>query len=241
MSVGNPLAAALSDPWGALRLVLDGPLHPGGEAATCGLLDRAEVGPATRLVDVGCGAGEAVRLARERGADAVGVDAAPSDGAPSDTTVRGALERLPLRPGRVDVLLAECVVCLAEDLDGALRDAHDALRPGGRLALSDVVVDGDIPDLPPTLAEPLCLTGDRRRDRLFGAVETAGFEFQDHRDHQEDLLALRDEVQATVDYERLLPLLGEEGDRLLDGIETLETAAEDGRVGYVSLVATASG
>jgi hypothetical protein len=42
-----------------------------------------------------------------------------------------------------------------------------------------------------------------------------------------------------VDYERLLGSMGDRGQRLLDGIDELERAVEDGRIGYVSIVATA--
>ena len=56
--------------------------------------------------------------------------------------------------------------------------------------------------------------------------------------HRDNLLAMRDELAGTVDYERLLGLLGETGQRALDGIETLESAVESDRVDYVSLVAT---
>ena len=69
------------------------------------------------------------------------------------------------------------------------------------------------------------------------AVEDAGFAVADVRDHRDDLLAMRDLVADRVDYERLLPLLGDRSDALLDGIRDLEAAAEDGRLGYVSLVA----
>jgi cyclopropane fatty-acyl-phospholipid synthase-like methyltransferase len=62
----NPLDALASNPWGTLEAVPDGPLHPGGRAATERLLDRADVGPGSRLLDPGCGAGGAVAAARSR-------------------------------------------------------------------------------------------------------------------------------------------------------------------------------
>lgn len=61
----------------------------------------------------------------------------------------------------------------------------------------------------------------------------------DVRDHRDELLEMRDEVESKVDYRSLLTLMGERGRRILDGIDELEEAVEDGRVGYVSLVATA--
>jgi hypothetical protein len=48
---------------------------------------------------------------------------------------------------------------------------------------------------------------------------------------------MRDRMMKAIDYERLLALLGERGDRIEAGIEDLESAVESGRVGYVSIVA----
>lgn len=232
------LTAAQRNPWGALRLLLDGPLHPGGAEATADLLDRAAVGEGTRLIDVGCGAGDALTQARERGATAVGLDSQPAADAPRDATLRGELTRLPVRDGSADVALAECVLCLADDPAVALGEAHRVLDDGGRLALSDVVLDGELPALPATVEQALCLTGDRRRERLFGAVEAAGFTVDDRREHPGDLLEMRDRIADRVDYERLLGNFGERGERLLGAVEELEAAVEDGRLGYVSAVAT---
>jgi SAM-dependent methyltransferase len=230
------LDAALSNPWGMLDTMLAGPLHPGGTEATAALLDRAGVGPSTRLLDVGCGAGDALSVARDRGADALGIDPEPS----TDRAVQGDAMALPIKGGSVDVLLAECVLCLT-DLDVALAEANRVLADGGRLALSDVVVDGDRPDVPDAAADALCLTGARSRDRLTGRVEAAGFTVADTANHHDDLLAMRDRVTDRVDYEGLLGMMGERGQRALSAIEAIEAAVEAGDISYVSLVATAQG
>jgi SAM-dependent methyltransferase len=233
-SLGNPLELALENPWTVLEAVLDGPVHPGGREATAGLLDRADVAAGTRLLDVGCGAGGALGMARDRGATAVGLDRSPGD-APG--SVRGNMTALPVRTASVDVVLAECVLCLAPSLPDALAETNRVLAPGGRLALSDVVVAGDPPDLPGPVAETLCLTGRRSRAGLVTTIEDAGFAVGEVRDHREDLLAMRDDLRSKVDYEGLLGALGERGERVRAGIEDLETAVEEGDVGYVSLVA----
>lgn len=232
----NPLDAALSNPWGALRRVVGDPLHPGGYEATERLLDRADVTADTKLLDVGCGAGGALELARNRGASAVGLDRDPA----GDGTVAGEVTSLPVRTGHVDVVLSECVVCLADDVDSALAEARRVTGPDGRLALSDVVVEGETPDVPDPMARALCLDGPRDRETLLARIEGAGFAVGEVRDHRDDLLAMRDDVQSAVDYEGLLGLLGERGERILAGIEALEAAVESGEVGYVSLVAEAT-
>lgn len=226
------LDAALADPWSAMERLVDGSLHPGGREATAALLDRADVGPGTRLLDVGCGAGDALALARDRGATAWGIDPAPG----TDRAVRGDATTLPVQAGSVDVVLAECVLCLT-DLSAALTETERVLADGGRLALSDVVVKGDEPALPEPVAEALCLTGARSRERVTEALDAAGFTVGTVRDHREDLLAMRDEVAGRVDYEGLLGAMGERGRAVRDGLRDLERALDDGRVGYVSVVA----
>ena len=113
------------------------------------------------------------------------------------------------------------------------------LREGGRLAVSDVVVAGEKPVVPDGVAEALCLTGARRRDDLTAALEAAGFAVQSMNDHHDDLVAMRDRVQRRVDYGPLLGLLRERGTRIRTAIEDLEAAVDDGRIGYVSVVARA--
>jgi SAM-dependent methyltransferase len=229
--------AALADPWRTLGALLDGPLHPGGAAATERLLDRAGVDGGTRLLDLGCGAGDALAAARDRGADAVGLDPAPA----ADRALRGTATALPIRDGAVDVVLAECVLCLT-DLPAALDECRRVLAPGGRLALSDVVVDdaAGTPTLPPALAEALCLTGARSREELTAALEARGFAVDAVSDHHEDLLAMRDRLCDRVDYDALLGVMGERGRELRDEIRAVEDAVESGRVSYVSAVARRS-
>lgn len=224
---------ALSNPWQALDRVLDGPLHPGGAAHTRGLLDRADVGDGTLLLDAGCGAGHTPALARERGAEDVGVDHEPPAG-----EIRADVSALPVRDGGVDVVLAECVLCLVHDRSRAIEEFGRVVRADGRLALSALVVEGQVPDRPDPVAGVLRLSDAPSRDGLVADVERAGFDVRAVRDRPEDLLAMRDRVAARVDYEALLGLLGERGDELQAAIDDLESAVETGRLGYVSLVAT---
>lgn len=225
--------SVLSNPWETMRLVVGDPLHPGGDAATEDLLDRAGVTAGTRLLDVGCGAGGALSLARDRGARAVGVDLDPA----GDRTLRGHLGSLPVQTSAIDVVLAECVLCLADDLDAALAETRRVIPDDGRLALSDVVVEGDLDGVPDRLARALCLTGQRDRAHLRDRIEAAGYAVGELQDHREDLLAMRDRAQRRVDYEGLLGAMGPQGASLLDAVRELESAIERGDVGYVSLVA----
>ena len=227
------LETALANPWNTLRTVLDGPLHPGGREATERLLDRANVTAGTRLVDVGCGAGQSLTVARDRGVEAIGVDRDPS----GDGTVRGEMTQLPFHDGSVDIVLAECVMCLAANRDRALSEAYRVLEPGGTLAVSDVVVEDALPDLPKPMIRALCLQNSRSRTETVSGIEDAGFVVEGIRDHREELLEMRDQVASKVNYEGLLSLMGDRGTRILDRIQDAEQAVDNGRISYISVVA----
>ena len=223
---------ALANPWAVLEYVLDGPLHPGGKEGSEALMDRADVGEGTRVLDVGCGLGHSIALARERGAEVIGLDLDPPRAG-----VRGDLSVLPIHDESVDVVLAECVLCLVPERSLAFDELRRVVRSNGRLGLSDIVLEGEVPALPEPIAEALCLSNASSRDQLIERIERAGFIVEEVQDHHGDLLTMRDRIEACIDYEAFLGTVGERGDELSAAIEDIETAVKTGRIGYVSLVA----
>jgi arsenite methyltransferase len=168
-------AAAYRHP--AVRWLLGGELHPGGEATTRRSLDLIGIRPGERLLDIASGLGTSALLAaREYGCLVAGIEyggemiaeaSRSADAAGLSDRVgfsAGDAEALPFEDGRFDAVLCECSLCTFQAKQRALAEIRRVLAPGGRLALSDVVVDR--PRLPPkldgVLATVACIGGRSR-------------------------------------------------------------------------------
>ena len=92
--------------------------------------------------------------------------------------LKGEIESIPLPDNSVDVVISNCVINLSSDKDRVLREAFRVLKPGGRFAVSDVVVRGDVPRevREHVLLWVGCIAGALRDSDYFAKLAQAGFE-----------------------------------------------------------------
>lgn len=110
--------------------------RPGGPQLTRRLVSCGGLARGARVLDVGCGAGDTVRLLREEyHLDAFGVDPLAT---PSPYIQVAAAEHLPFGDAHFDAVLCECSFSLVEDPAQALAEFSRVLRPSGRLLLTDL-------------------------------------------------------------------------------------------------------
>lgn len=89
----------------------------------------------------------------------------------------GEIEHLPVGDNSVDVIISNCVINLSPDKPQVLREAYRVLKPGGRLAISDIITEGELPqELRDNLnAWAGCIAGAISVKEYITVIETAGF------------------------------------------------------------------
>ena len=153
----------------------------------------AELREGEVVLDLGSGGGIDVLLSARRvgpTGKAYGLDMtdemlalARSNQAKSGVTnaefLRGEIEHIPLPDNTVDVIISNCVINLSADKDAVMREAFRVLKPGGRFAVSDVVVRGH--DVPAEVRRSMelwigCVAGALEENDYRAKLDNAGFE-----------------------------------------------------------------
>jgi len=160
LGCGNPTALAELRPG---ETVLD--LGSGGGIDV--LLSARRVGPTGKAYGLDM-TDEMLELARKNQSDS---------GLSNVEFLKGEIEAIPLPDASVDVIISNCVINLSGDKDRVLAEAFRVLKPGGRFAVSDVVVRGPVPE---AIRKSLdlwvgCIAGAMEETEYIGKLERAGF------------------------------------------------------------------
>jgi SAM-dependent methyltransferase len=126
--------------------------------------------------------------------------------------LKGEIENIPLPDNSVDVIISNCVINLSGNKDRVLSEAFRVLKPGGRFAVSDIVVRGEMP------------SDIRRRVELWagcvaGALEDREYVSKLTREGFENVEVEPTRVYKAADAKDLLASLGAEGDRIAAAVE----------------------
>ncbi len=179
LGCGNPVALASLEPG---QVVLD--LGSGGGIDV--LLSARRVGPTGKAYGLDM-TDEMLALARRNAADA---------NVTNVEFLKGQIEAIPLPDNSVDVIISNCVINLSGDKPRVLAEAFRVLKPGGRFAVSDVVVRGDVSDALRRNMELWvgCVAGALGAQEFLDMLRAAGFESPTIEPtrvyHAEDALAL---------------------------------------------------
>ena len=160
LGCGNPTALAQLQPG---ETVLD--LGSGGGIDV--LLSAKRVGPTGKAYGLDM-TDEMLALARENQRKA---------GVQNVEFLKGAIEAIPLPDSSVDVIISNCVINLSGDKDRVIREAFRVLKPGGRFAVSDVVIRGEVP---PEIRKSMelwvgCIAGALQESEYRQKLQAAGF------------------------------------------------------------------
>ncbi len=151
----------------------------------------AQLKPGEIVLDLGSGGGIDVLLSARRvgpGGKAYGLDMTDDmlalarenqkkSGIDNVEFLKGEIENIPLPDNSVDVIISNCVINLSADKARVLREAFRVLKPGGHLAVSDVVVRGEVPE---EIRRSLllwvgCIAGALSEDDYVSKLTAAGF------------------------------------------------------------------
>ncbi len=150
----------------------------------------AEIRPGETVLDLGSGAGlDCFLAARDVGpaGRVIGVDMTPDMLARARANAakvgytnvefrEGEIERLPVEDNSVDLVMSNCVINLSPDKPQVFREIHRVLKPGGRMVVSDIVLNGKLPRVlqKSAAAYAACIAGAAQKEDYLRFIEQAG-------------------------------------------------------------------
>jgi arsenite methyltransferase len=207
--------------------------HPGGLALTLRSMQLSGLVQGSRILDLGCGAGETLRLLRALGFNATGVDPRPGNGDNANRICAPATA-LPVSDRSIDGILAECSLSVMEHRQQVLSECARVLVPGGRLIVCDLYARNPAAIDQVRALDRSCVAGMIVREELDADLKEHGFTIDVWEDHSQ---ALREFVARFLMHHDSLETLWN-----CDGTgakaQQTQNAMRAVRAGYFMLVAT---
>ena len=195
-----------------VRLLLGDVLHPGGLELTGYLGTVVGLRSEDKVLDIACGRGaSAVYLAKRVGCHVTGLDygqdnitAAESHAATESVAhltafKKGDAEGLPFEDESFDIVISECSFCTFPDKITAAQEMVRVLRRYGRIGMTDVTIDGPLPeDIQSLLGWVACLAGTGSSELYVSILEDAGFSDFIVEDKRDALLAMVNDIRRKL-------------------------------------------
>lgn len=243
----------------AARMILGEGWHPGGLELTGKLVHRLGVGSGHVVLDVACGIGTSASfLPNSFGCRVIGLDrsqASTAEAARHVTSGTGMTQfavsdshHLPLMDGSVDAVVLECVLSTFAYKDAAVRELARVLKPGGKMGITDVVVDGELPPaLKASWLQPFCVSGALSMAKYQELLDHSGFETIIHEYRTQDAIEFIENVRKRLFVVQMLsgvgklPVSREDVEQARRLIMTVKRSVEEHKLGYALFVAQKRG
>ncbi|MBA3743846.1 methyltransferase domain-containing protein [Sporichthya sp.] len=250
-------AAAYGADW--LGLLLGESYHPGGLALTRRLVSHLNVPAGGWVLDVASGRGaSALAIAGDDDRRVCGVDlseanvlAARAAAAAAGVTDRvefrlGDAEALPVTEGEFDALICECALCTFPDKATAVAQMARALRPGGRVGITDVTAEVErLPDrLRSMAAQMACIGATTTVEGYRALLADAGMAVVRVENHDDVLVRMVEQIEARLHLVRMLArnsAPGVDPQQISSVVTEVKDAIARGLLGYTLIVARTPG
>jgi arsenite methyltransferase len=205
------------------------------------------------VLDAACGHGESTRfLAREYGCRVYGLDlsrtlthgAASTHNGEDTYYLVGDGEHLPLKDDSFTAAISECSMCLMPESRKGIREIFRALRPSGRMGITDITISGPLPsELEETLLRFLCISNEISWSEYATLIEAEGFDRVEVTDESSSLNELLEVLRKRLFLAELLEAVGKLSvgkDRLDHGkrlVSLANAAVDQGSLRYAMITA----
>jgi arsenite methyltransferase len=245
----------------AAKLLLGDSLHPGGAELTERLGRMLNLGPDARVLDVAAGRGtSALTLTMRFGCQVVGLDYSGRNAevAKREAGARGLsgkvipccgdAERLPFADDSFDAIVCECALCTFPNKRSAAAEFGRVLRPGGRVGLSDLTRQADLPaELESFVAWIACVADAQPVTEYVALLTAVGLRITATEEHNGALVDLVNQIRTRLLAAEVmvglnkLTLPGFDIARVKDFTRHAIGAIRTGKIGYAILTATKAG